>query len=130
MKKFTPLTWITLLTGLYYTFIGLALLFAPAWFFGHIGPFPPFNRHYMGDLGTFILPIGIGLLLAAKNPAGHPLFLGMVAAANLGHALNHLYDDRAEPLSHWLSDTLPLLLFSLLFLHFLWQARKEIYPKL
>ena len=127
MKKFTPLTWITFITGLYYTFIGLALLFAPEWFFAHIGPFPPFNRHYMGDLGTFILPMGIGLLLVAKNPAGHRLFLGMVAAANLGHALNHLYDDRAEPLTHWLSDTLPLLLFGLVFLYTLWQD-KHAFP--
>jgi hypothetical protein len=43
---------------------GLALLFASNWFFQTLGYFPPFNRHYAGDLGAFELPLGVGLLWA------------------------------------------------------------------
>ncbi len=44
--------------ALFYSVVGLALLFIPGWFFDHIGPFPPYNRHYEGDLGSFLLPMG------------------------------------------------------------------------
>ena len=47
---------ILITAGIFYTFTGLALLLAPTWFFDTIGNFPPFNRHYMGDLGAFLLP--------------------------------------------------------------------------
>jgi hypothetical protein len=57
------------LAGVAYLLTGIALLFAPAWFFLAIGHFLPFNRHYEGDLGSFLLPLGIGLLVAARDPA-------------------------------------------------------------
>jgi hypothetical protein len=114
--KNTLLSWVVFLTGLFYTFVGLALLFAPFWFLENVGQFPPFNRHYMGDLGTFTLPMGIGLLLAARHPWQHRLLIGVVAGANLLHSLNHLYDALGESLTHWLSDTVPLILFAVVFL--------------
>lgn len=104
--------------GVLYVLTGLALLLAPAWFFATIGPFPPFNRHYMGDLGSFLLPMGIGLLLAARDLSQHKLLVRIAVAGSLLHALNHVYDavlDRA-PLGHWLVDTLPLLIFGALLL--------------
>lgn len=104
------------LAGFFYTFVGVALLAAPVWFFENIGRFPPFNRHYMGDLGSFTLPIGIALLVAAREPLKHRLLIAVVVAANLLHAANHLYDALGEPMAHWLVDTVPLVLFAGLFL--------------
>ena len=46
--------WVVALSGAGYTLTGLSQLFAPRWFFENIGKFPPFNRHYVGDLGAFI----------------------------------------------------------------------------
>ena len=108
---------VALVGGIFYIFVGLALLFAPVWFFETIGNFPPFNRHYMGDLGGFILPIGIGLLIAARDPARHWTLVGVVVAANVLHAINHIYDAiiGQEPLTHWLVDTGPLLVFAIIF---------------
>ncbi len=106
------------LAGILYLLTGLALLVAPAWFFATIGPYPPFNRHYMGDLGAFLLPLGAGLLLAARDPSKHKLLVRIAVAGSGLHALNHTYDavfDRA-PLGHWLVDTLPLLIFGVLLL--------------
>lgn len=101
------------LSGALYTFTGLALLFAPEWFFNSIGHFPPFNRHFMGDIGAFTLPLGLGLLLAARAPQRHRLFIGVVALGSFLHLANHLYDDvlaNAWALEHFLVETLPLAL--------------------
>jgi hypothetical protein len=102
------------ISGLFYTLTGLALLFLPIWFFTYIGDFPPFNRHYMGDAGAFILPLGIGLLIAVRQPSVHRGIVLITAAASLIHALNHAYDDWLvrSPLSHWFAETIPLLLFA------------------
>jgi hypothetical protein len=108
---------IVALTGLIYMLIGLSLLLVPVWFYETIGHFPPFNRHYLGDLGSFLLPLGIGLLLAAAQPSRYRLLLWVVGCANLLHSLNHVYDawTGSMSLTHWLIDTVPLLLGALLF---------------
>src|SRR5437773_11265373 len=85
------------LVGVSYALTGLALIFAPQWFFATIGPFPPFSWHYEGDLGVFLLPLGIGLLWAATDLARHRLLIGIAAAGSLLHAGNHLYDALTSP---------------------------------
>ncbi len=72
---------------------GLALLFAPQWFFENIGSYPPFNRHYEGDLGAFVTAIGIGLLWAARNPRHYRALIGIALISNALHLVNHIYDD-------------------------------------
>jgi hypothetical protein len=79
--------------GIFYTITGMALFFAPQWFYDTIGPYPPFNRHYEGDLATVILPIGIALVSAARNPAQHRLLFGVAVASSVLHAANHLRDE-------------------------------------
>ena len=102
---------VLLVAGLSYVGTGIALLLAPRWFFENVGNFPPFNRHYAGDLGTFLLPLGLALLVAARNPSRHLLLIGMAAGASLLHAFNHLYDAVAgqATLIHGLIDIGPLL---------------------
>jgi len=104
------------LNGLNYLFVGLALIFAPQWFFDHIGNFPPFNRHYSGDLGVFLLPLGIGLLWAARDPARHLGLIGVAVAGSWLHVVNHLFDDLAEGAlpPEFFSNTLPLLALAIL----------------
>lgn len=99
--------------GAFYLFTGLALLFAPEWFFENVGNYPPFNRHYSGDLGTFVLPLGIGLLWAVRSPAKHRSLIGVVVAGSLFHAVNHLYDDLAGrlPPGGWLMSSIALFIF-------------------
>lgn len=102
-------------SGGFYALTGLALLFAPVWFFDVIGHFPPFNRHYLGDLGAFTLALGVGLLLAAREPRRHRLLIGAAALASLVHLGNHLYDDwlgNAWSVSHFFIETLPLALIA------------------
>ena len=76
--------------GIYHSLAGVALLFFPLWFFQHIGPFPPFNQHYEGDLGAYVLAVGIGLLVATPLPQNYPWVIRVGALASLFHAANHL----------------------------------------
>lgn len=72
---------------------GLALIFAPQWFFDNIGPYPPFNRHYEGDLGAFVTAVGIGLLWSARDPQKYRALIGIAFLSSLFHLLNHVFDD-------------------------------------
>ncbi len=123
----TSVRLVVLISGIFYIFVGLALLFTPTWFFAHIGNFPPFNRHYMGDLGSFVLPLGVGLVFASANPVRHLGIIGAVLAANLLHSINHIYDALIEhaPLTYWVIDPGALLLFAAVFLWVAWQIQKD-----
>ena len=72
---------------------GLALIFAPQWFFDNIGRYPPFNRHYEGDLGAFVAAVGIGLLWSARDPQKYRVLIGIGFISSLLHTFNHVYDD-------------------------------------
>lgn len=113
------------LAGAFYYLTGIALLFAPGWFFLHIGRFPPFNQHYEGDLGSFLLALGIGLLVAASNPSRHIWVIRVAAIGSLLHAGNHVYDALvgSATLSDWLGQIVPLLVFALVLLVISWAYR-------
>jgi hypothetical protein len=56
------------IAGIIHLATSLLLLLAPYSYFMLLEHFPPYNRHDAGDLGAFQLPLGIGLLLAARQP--------------------------------------------------------------
>jgi dolichyl-phosphate-mannose--protein O-mannosyl transferase len=113
--------------GLFYTWSGAALIAAPEWFFNTFGYFPPFNRHYAGDAGTFLLPLGIGLLLIARAPAKHIGLIAVAAGISVLHVFNHLYDDLLiGDMSHLLTDILPLLSVGIVLLLVLYALRSDL----
>ncbi len=111
---------VVLLNGVSYVAIGVLLLLAPEWFFANVGNFPPFNRHYAGDLGSFLLALGAGLLYAARQPAAHVGLLGVAAAGGTLHALNHAVD-ALRGLGGW-DQTLTLTILAALTVAALWQV--------
>ena len=118
MKQTKRLRSLILFAGVMYSLAAVALLIAPTWFYENLGTFPPFNRHYMGDLGSFLLPIAVGLIVASRQPQRHFLLIVVIATGNILHALNHIYDaliGRGDWV-HWLSDTVPLVFFAVMFL--------------
>ena len=85
------------LVGIVDALAGAALLLAPEWFYENVGTFPPFSRHYAGDAGSFLAPVGVALLFAARDPRRFmPILLTGLAISWL-HALNHAYDALAHP---------------------------------
>jgi len=121
------MTWVLVAAGALNVFVGAAALFAPAWFFTAIGDFAPFNRHYIGDVGAFVLALGVGLLLAARDPVRHRLVVGVAALGSGLHTSNHLYDDflAGEWAGHFFSDTLPLLALAVLLAVVYWRSGTE-----
>ena len=109
-------------TGLSYIAAGAALLLIPGWFLQNVGRFEPFNRHYMGDAGAFVLAIGVGVWLMRKDPWAHKSMLLAGLVATQLHALNHLYDAvfMQGGLEHWLQDALPNTLIAVLYLMAFW----------
>ncbi|MBI4675049.1 MAG: hypothetical protein HY741_25700 [Chloroflexi bacterium] len=103
-------------SGVLFVLVALALLFVPRWFFENVGFFPPYNRHYEGDLGAFLFAIGAGLVYAARNPAKYRLLIAVAAVGSALHVLNHVFDGIASSysLTHWLTDTAPLVIAALL----------------
>lgn len=95
---------------------GLVMLLSPYWFFQHIGRYPPFNSHYAGDAGAFILGWGLALLLAARDPVRYRSLIAIGGVANLLHALNHIWDAlQGRAPMHWSLDVLPLAVAPVLF---------------
>ncbi len=107
---------IVALSGLVYALTGATLLLAPALFFQYIGHFPPYNQHYEGDLGSFLLALGVGLLFAASDPARYRLVVRMAAIGSLLHVGNHIYDAllKTAPPDEWTREIVPLLAFAVL----------------
>ena len=113
--------------GLSLVLPGIVLLSAPGYFYRVLADFAPFNRHFMGDVGAFSLALGVGILLAIRNPAAHRLLIGITAFGNTVHVLNHLYDDIVVDggnLRHILTNTIPLLFMSVLLIVVWWRVRQ------
>ena len=117
----------TFSAGLIYLLVALMLFGVPHWFFVNVGNFPPFNRHYMGDLAAFILPLAIGLLVAARDPIRHRMVIAIAGAASVIHTFNHFYDpifehafnhahdpiiEHTTPAVYWVLEFVPLILLA------------------
>lgn len=72
--------------------VSAAFFWAPAWSFEHVARFAPYNPHLLADIGAFGLPLGVGLLIAARDPRRHALIVALAALGNLAHAASHLRD--------------------------------------
>jgi hypothetical protein len=102
------------IVGLIHLASSLLLLLAPYSYFMLLEHFPPYNRHDAGDLGAFQLPLGVGLLLAAREPLRYRAIVLIAAAANLLHALNHMFEGLNMPTTpvYWIADVGVLLLIT------------------
>jgi hypothetical protein len=84
--------------GATYLGLGIWMAVSPHTFYTALGPFDVYNSHYIRDVSTFHVALGIGFLIALRNPSWCVPMLA-VAAAQFGlHSINHLVDiDTAHP---------------------------------
>ena len=71
----------------------------------------------MGDAGSFILALGMGLLLASRNPLRQRLMIFVTLIGTLIHTANHAYGDIVlDELSGMdiARDLIPLVIYAIL----------------
>jgi hypothetical protein len=105
MKPHRP-GWITAFLyffGAGYALNGFAMLFVPSlWFFRLVPGVPEtgaFNAHLVMDGGTFYIPVGIALIVAARDAERHIAAVAIAATATFLHAMLHIYSHAAGLLS-------------------------------
>ncbi len=72
--------------------LGLVMMLAPGFFFDNIGTYGLRNDHFIGDLGSFHIAAGAGLLYSIRRPSWRAPLLYVSAAWYALHAINHLFD--------------------------------------
>lgn len=90
MNRFVSI--ICLFCGVFYALVGVLLFCAPSFFFHYVAPIGLYNEHYSVDLGSFILPLGVFLILAAWSRRWAEPVLKIAALGSLLHLTSHLRD--------------------------------------
>lgn len=81
--------------------LGLLLWITPGFFFDEIGPYGVRNDHYMGDLATWYLALGVATFVALRHASWRVPVLALAFIQYALHSFNHLLDiGHAHP--HWL----------------------------
>src|SRR5687767_6418396 len=87
---------------------GLYAFLAPQSFFDTLATFPPYNEHFIHDIGAFQIGIGAMLVLVAIAADGLGAVLVGAATGQTAHLIAHVLDrDRGENQG----TTIPLLTF-------------------
>jgi hypothetical protein len=71
---------------------GAWALVDPASFYAKVANFPPYNRHFLHDVGAFNLGLGTALVLGLTRWPGRRVALWAAAVAAVVHAGSHFAD--------------------------------------
>ncbi len=105
--------------------IGLYMLLAPRSFFDTIGPFGPYNAHYVLDTSTWQLAFGIALVLAVRQASWRVPLLAFAVVQFALHAVNHVADaGEADPQWVGVFDAVSLSVTTVLLAGLLAAARR------
>ena len=80
------------LAGLLLIVLGLWAFLDPRSFFEQLATWPPYNEHFLHDLGALQLGLGAVLVLAAVTSDALFVALGGVGIGSAIHALSHVID--------------------------------------
>lgn len=83
---------VALVVGVSYVVSGLWAFLAPQSWFDTIGTYPPYNKHFVHDLGAFQLGLGATALLATLWRAPLLAALAANAIAAIFHFASHVID--------------------------------------
>jgi hypothetical protein len=81
-----------LIAGAYHVALGAFMVIAPRTFYEEIGPFGPYNDHYVRDIASFYLAMGVCLLLAVGRRSWQVPVLFLCLLQYALHVLNHVWD--------------------------------------
>lgn len=90
MKRFPGL--VAVAAGVFFVGLGIWAFADPSSFFDRLATFPPYNEHFLHDVGAFQIGIGATLLLAAAWKDALGVALGGTAIGGAIHAIAHVID--------------------------------------
>jgi uncharacterized membrane protein len=83
---------ILLVIAVYHLVLGALMFLAPDAFYSTLGKFPPKNTHYVKDVGTFYIAMGICFFVSVRRRSWRTPLLVLTAIEYAIHAINHLVD--------------------------------------
>jgi hypothetical protein len=95
---------IALLAAAFYTIFGAWALGFPRSFFDTVAMFPPYNEHFVHDLGAFQLGLGAAMLAGLAIRASLVAVLVGVVVGSVLHAAAHVVDRHlgGQPTDPWM----------------------------
>jgi hypothetical protein len=120
---------ILLVAAVYHLLFGAFMIFAPGAFYDSLGKFPPENDHYIKDVSTFYIALGVVLFVSVRRRSWRTPVLVFAALEYAIHAINHLVDvnDAASDFTGWF-DFFSIALIALIFAalaSFAWRVSPE-----
>lgn len=98
----------------YWLALGILMVVAPHTFYKQVGPFGPYNRHYVRDNATFALAFGIALLVSLRIASWRVPVIAVTVIQGAFHTINHLVDiSHAHPKRYGPGDAIGVGLFTL-----------------
>jgi hypothetical protein len=83
---------ILLVAAVYNLLLGAVMIFAPGAFYDTLGKFPPENHHYIKDVATFYIALGVVFFVSVRRRSWRTPVLVFAALEYAIHAINHLVD--------------------------------------
>jgi hypothetical protein len=117
---------IAILAAAFYAIFGAWALLAPRSFFDTVAAFPPYNEHFLHDLGAFQLGLGAAVLGALAIRRSLVAGLVGVAVASVLHAATHAVDAHlgGQPTDPWVLGLFAALV--VLALIVAWRSAEEV----
>jgi uncharacterized protein YjeT (DUF2065 family) len=118
------------LVGAYHLLLGLVMVVAPRTFFDQFAAYGSYNDHYIRDVATFYLALGLVLLAAVRHASWRVPLLGFATVQYVLHELNHLWDI-ADANPGWIgpANVVSLALIGAVLWWMLRQAREPPTPR-
>ena len=85
-------TAVLLVAGATQVLAGLLAILAPGTFYDLIASYPPENRHFIKDLGSWQIPLGLLAMYGARRPDWRVPLLGFLGLQYGLHTVSHLID--------------------------------------
>ena len=104
---------------------GALMVVGPHTFYDLVGPFGAYNDHYIRDVSTFYLALGVVMLVAATRRSWRAPVLAFAALQVGLHTINHIVDvGDADPVGVGLFDAVSLAALTALYL-WLWRRTEQ-----
>jgi hypothetical protein len=118
--------------AVYHLALGAFMFFAPGGFYDSFGKFPPENHHFIKDVATFYIALGVVFFVSVRRRSWRAPVLIFATLEYAIHTLNHLVDvnEASSDFTGWF-DFFSLALITLLLAAtatFAWRVHPEPEP--